>query len=235
MKLNQKKNKKNKGFYIALGVCLMAVGAAAWTTYDSVTDYTAPRSSEQSEAAKANDTVSGIFITEPEDSSESSSQTEVTANAEETSEPVTQSAASQEENEQTTAAATSFIRPVSGDVLQPFSKKPIYNKTLGDYRAHTGVDLAAEADEAVKSIGDGVVTGVETEGENGNTVSVQYGTLEVWYCGLDKISVTKDQNVSQGEQLGTVGVNPSESDEETHLHLAAKKDGEFEDPMTFLG
>ena len=61
---NKKSGKSNKGFYIALGVCLIAVGAAAWTTYDSVTKYTTPQASSQSEAKKTNNTVSGIFVTE---------------------------------------------------------------------------------------------------------------------------------------------------------------------------
>ncbi|HCW80164.1 MAG TPA: hypothetical protein DG942_03535, partial [Ruminococcaceae bacterium] len=45
----KKSGKRNKGFYIALGVCLIAVGAAAWTTYSSVSNYTSPKTNVQSE------------------------------------------------------------------------------------------------------------------------------------------------------------------------------------------
>ena len=41
------KEKRRGGFYLALAVCLTAVGIAAWSTYDSVTSYTAPQSSQQ--------------------------------------------------------------------------------------------------------------------------------------------------------------------------------------------
>ena len=48
------KEKRRGGFYLALAVCLTAVGIAAWSTYDSVTSYTAPQSSQQ-EAADPED------------------------------------------------------------------------------------------------------------------------------------------------------------------------------------
>ena len=41
MKYDKKHGKNTKGFYLALGVCLLAVGVAAWTTYDSVVNFTA--------------------------------------------------------------------------------------------------------------------------------------------------------------------------------------------------
>ena len=44
------KEKRRGGFYLALAVCLTAVGIAAWSTYDSVTSYTAPQSSQQETA-----------------------------------------------------------------------------------------------------------------------------------------------------------------------------------------
>jgi murein DD-endopeptidase MepM/ murein hydrolase activator NlpD len=228
-----KSDRKNRGFYIALGVCLIAVGAAAWTTYDSVTDYTAPQTDVRSEAAKANNTVSGIFITEPQlpdpASAEPAAEVQSTAPsaAPAESEPAVQTEAKP-------AAAVSYSAPVSGEVLQPFSKKAVYNKTLGDYRAHTGVDLKAAAGERVAAIADGVVTSVRSGGEAGNSVLVKHGDLEAWYCGLDQISVQEGQNVAQGQQLGTVGVNPSEASEESHLHFAVIKDGQYLDPMTLL-
>ena len=52
------KEKRRGGFYLALAVCLTAVGIAAWSTYDSVTSYTAPQSSQQ-EAADPEDPEAG--------------------------------------------------------------------------------------------------------------------------------------------------------------------------------
>ena len=58
----KKSGKRNKGFYIALGVCLIAVGAAAWTTYSSVSNYTSPKTNVQSETKKTDNTVSGVNV-----------------------------------------------------------------------------------------------------------------------------------------------------------------------------
>ena len=57
MKSNTKEKnnnpKKNAGFYIALALCITAIGGAAWTTYSSVLDYQTPKeeSSAQSEGS----------------------------------------------------------------------------------------------------------------------------------------------------------------------------------------
>ena len=37
-----KPNKKGKKFYIALAICLTAISAAAWSTYQSVKDFMVP-------------------------------------------------------------------------------------------------------------------------------------------------------------------------------------------------
>lgn len=43
VKGNSKYGKGGKGFYIALAVCIIAVGAAAWSTYGSVMNYMNPK------------------------------------------------------------------------------------------------------------------------------------------------------------------------------------------------
>ena len=232
MKVSSKRNnKKNKGFYIALGVCLIAVGAAAWTTYDSVTNYTAPQSSVDSKAKKTNDTVSGIFVTD----SRPASSAQVSSAKPVSSAPASPAAvSSKQETKPTAAAASTFTRPVSGKVTQPFSKQPVFCKTLGDYRAHPGVDLSAATGQAVKACADGVVTKVVNDGLNGNTVVITHGTIEATYCGLDKMQVKEKQNVKQGDQIGTVGVDPMESLESPHLRLIMKQNGQYIDPMTIL-
>ncbi len=50
-RFSENKARKN-GFYLALAVCLVAVGIAAWSTYDAVHSYTAASASSQSAAEK---------------------------------------------------------------------------------------------------------------------------------------------------------------------------------------
>lgn len=65
------KEKRRGGFYLALAVCLTAVGIAAWSTYDSVTSYTAPQSSQQ-EAADPEDPEARKKVSQKEEASKAS-------------------------------------------------------------------------------------------------------------------------------------------------------------------
>ena len=65
------KEKRRGGFYLALAVCLTAVGIAAWSTYDSVTSYTAPQSSQQ-ETADPEDPEAGKKSSQKEETSKAS-------------------------------------------------------------------------------------------------------------------------------------------------------------------
>ena len=64
----KKSGKGGKGFFVALGVCLIAVGAAAFLTYQNVSQYFSPEqsaSSQQPESKaestqQAGNTVSGV-------------------------------------------------------------------------------------------------------------------------------------------------------------------------------
>ena len=65
------KEKRRGGFYLALAVCLTAVGIAAWSTYDSVTSYTAPQSSQQ-ETADPEDPEARKKVSQKEETSKAS-------------------------------------------------------------------------------------------------------------------------------------------------------------------
>ena len=65
------KEKRRGGFYLALAVCLTAVGIAAWSTYDSVTSYTAPQSSQQ-ETADPEDPEARKKVSQKEETSKTS-------------------------------------------------------------------------------------------------------------------------------------------------------------------
>lgn len=235
MNLHIQKNGKNssKGFYIALGVCLIAVGVAAWTTYDSVVNYAAPEnetSSKTSQTAPANNTVSGVYG-EPSSSPESSSSSEVSSQP--ASKPESKPASSVPAK-QTTAEPTTFSYPVGKTILQKFSADPVYCKTTLDWRAHTGIDLKASKGEAVKAIAEGKVSKAYKDDRYGNTLVIEHGDVEAWYCGLDQMKVKAGDSVTAGEEIGTVGTAPIEEESGPHLHFATKVGGNFVDPLTVL-
>ena len=229
---NQSGKKGSKGFYIALGVCLIAIGVAAWTTYDSVVSYANPQESTQSEAEQTNNAVSGIYADEPEssqpaESSRPASSAPVSSAPESRAPAVSSRPApvSSVPAKTTAAAVQTFQYPVGKTVVQKYDEKPVYCETTHDWRAHTGVDLSAAAGETVKAIADGTVSKVFYDDHYGNTVVITHGKLEARYCGLDQTSVKEGSAVRQGQKIGTIGSVPVERTEASHLHLELLKNG----------
>ena len=241
--LNTKSPKNNsKGFYIALGVCLIAIGVAAWTTYDSVTNYASPSTSSPSSAVQpTNQTLSGITVntSEPEASSEvsaaPSSEAESSEPAVVSQKPVSSKPAASQPAKQTTAPVLTFQYPVGSTVTQEYSgENPVYNKTMQDWRVHTGVDISAQQGDVIKAAANGTVKDVLADDSLGNVVVITHGSIEAYYCGLGQTSVKKGDSVRQGQQIGTLGIVPCESADAPHLHLAMKRGGKYIDPLSVL-
>lgn len=226
--LNNKSRKNNsKGFYIALGVCLIAVGVAAWTTYDSVVHYASPNEGTASSAVtqRTNEVVSGIkvFAGESESSKTASSK------------PQSSSTPSIASAKPTVASVLTFASPVTKEVTQKYSgENPIYSKTMKDWRVHTGTDFSAKLGDIVKAVADGTVKNVYTDDSNGNTVVIMHGNVETYYSGLKEMSIKTGATVKQGQKIGTVGTVPFENAVGPHLHLTMKKNGKFIDPLSII-
>jgi murein DD-endopeptidase MepM/ murein hydrolase activator NlpD len=236
--LNKGSRKNNsRGFYIALGVCLIAIGVAAWTTYDSVVNYAAPdeKTTSSTVAKQTNEAVSGIkvFASEPESTPSVSSEAA-------SSQAVSSAAAAKQTiakvpAKQAVAPALTFTYPVGKTIEQKYSgQNPIYSKTMKDWRAHTGVDFTAKQGEAVKAIANGTVKNVYVDDLYGNTIVITHGDVEAYYCGLNQMSVKTGDKVKQGAQIGTVGTVPCESADAPHMHLSMKKSSKFIDPLSVL-
>ena len=116
----------------------------------------------------------------------------------------------------------------SGDEL-------VYNETLGDWRTHNGVDLAAEAGEPVKAAALGRVSAVYQDAVWGWTVEVSDGSRVYRYQGLEAPAVQADDEVHAGDVLGKVGRVPAEAKLPSHLHFEVRQDGSCVDPETALG
>ncbi len=242
MNLHINKNGKkgsSKGFYIALGVCLIAVGVAAWATYDSVVHYATPKNQSQSETLQStsptNKSVSGVYGS-PESSSkpQASSVAPKSSKASRPESKTRAKSAASASGKATVGEVTTYSYPVGRTVMQKFSIDPIYCKTTLDWRSHTGIDLSAKKGEAVKAIARGKVTKAYKDEEMGNTLIISHGAVEAWYCGLDQMKVKVGDTVEAGQEIGTVGTVPIEQAEGNHLHFAIKVNGKYVDPLTIL-
>lgn len=129
------------------------------------------------------------------------------------------------------------VWPVSGDVVrahQPDS--PVYWEALGGYQAHAGVDIAGEAEEAVRLVMDGVVESLALDPLWGWRVRVaQTDGTQALYAGLSSCGVTVGQAVTRGQEVGILlEVIPCEAELGPHLHLEYERGAQTADPMELL-
>ncbi len=248
---NQQPNPKKQGagFYIALAICLTAIGASAWATYDSIQSLRKPASARTTSSAAsvaANRPVSGI----PAESIAPSSQTPAAASSHPASsaapvlsEPVSSAPAVSEppassepvSEPPVVSMPEKYMMPINGRILKPFGKSA-YSQTFGDWRAHLGVDIAAVKGGNVLAVGRGEVEKFYEDPLLGHVLVIRHGNLEVYYCGLgSNPSVKAGDSVIGGQVLGVVNDIPSETVDEVHLHLQIKKNGEWVEPLAALG
>ena len=248
----------NIGFYAALAVCLVAIGASAWATADSIIGLQqATVSGDLSGSISRTENASSLFATNrpvsgvpmPESSSSQavsskpapvSSKGELVSSALPTNHPITPSSKPSDTVSPPPSSAAdpdpkTLIMPINGRILKPFSESA-YSMTFSDWRAHYGVDIAANKGATVMAIGEGNVTEVRQDDMLGTVVVIQHGSLEVHYCGLgNNPSVRVGDSVICGQVLGVIADIPSETVEETHLHLQIRKNGMWIEPLAAIG
>jgi murein DD-endopeptidase MepM/ murein hydrolase activator NlpD len=99
---------------------------------------------------------------------------------------------------------------------------------------HTGLDFAAPSGTPVVSVANGVVRSTGYDGAYGNKVVVAHedGT-ETWYAHLSTITVGPGDNLTVGQQLGTVGSTGNSTG--PHLHFEVRPGaGDPVDPYAAL-
>ena len=256
-KSSNKKSPRGAGFYIALAVCLAAIGASVWTTADSLNSLRAPVQTGSSSVAPVGNPVSGVPYSStapqsghssevvPSSSAVVPSSSQPSSTAAETIRPIKPSSSQKPEpsssqkpkpsSSQALVTNTTYIMPVSGRIIKPFSDSA-YSLTFEDWRAHMGVDIAARQGSNVISVGNGNVTEIYRDDLLGTVVAIRHDALEVHYCGLgNNPSVKAGEDVMCGQVLGVLREIPGECVDESHLHLQVKKDGQWVEPLAALG
>lgn len=116
---------------------------------------------------------------------------------------------------------------------------PLYGELVRIYDAppdpfapgHRGVDVSAPLGSLVRASAVGVVSFAGSVAGN-RTVTVDHGGgLLTSYSFLGNILVTKGTPVEQGEAVGTIGTGHSGSSLPPHVHLSARRDGVYFDPL----
>ncbi len=141
------------------------------------------------------------------------------------------------ENQTTTGVYTnsSFIYPVSGEIIRDYTASPAYDETMEDYRVHLGIDFLCEKGEDVLSVGDGKVTKVTSDISKGYCLEVDYGSFIGRYCGLQQGTTLKIGDVvKKGDTLGKLDGMPAEAVQQSHLHFETFVGDEYIDPLKAL-
>ena len=120
-----------------------------------------------------------------------------------------------------------------GRVLNAFSgDELVYNKTLGDWRTHNGVDYAADKGAEVTAPAAGKVVETGTDDKWGPVVAIEDASGRVWrVCGTTDAKVKKGDTVSAGQTIGKVGSVSCECAEESHIHLEVMEGEKYLDPI----
>ena len=130
------------------------------------------------------------------------------------------------------------VAPLVGEEVAAFSVDELkYNETLGDWRTHDGIDIAAEVGTQVLAACSGTVTQVIDDDLMGTSVTIAHDDgYETIYSNLQSVpTVSEGQEVSAGEVIGSVGCTSiAEFAVPAHLHFGVTKDGVPCDPETFL-
>ena len=214
---------KEKGYYIVLLLCAVAVGTSAYFLL------TRERPAEQT-------TVAPVIATEAAASEETVSES---AQVKETAQQNTPAAQKPETaTEPTSPKRLETARPLDGESVTAFSVDHLaYNETTRDWRTHEGVDYRAEEGQEVCAAADGTVYAIYEDESLGMTVVLQHADgYTTHYSNLnEEVSVSVGQSVARGDVLGVVGTTACvETATMPHLHFAVYQNNSPVDPEEFF-
>ena len=126
-----------------------------------------------------------------------------------------------------------WLTPVSGyRVTSAFGMRlhPVH----GYYRMHNGVDLACAQGTPIYASRSGQVTVAKYGSDAGYYVSINHGDgFASVYMHMTHYVVSVGQYVSQGQLIGYVGSTGASTG--PHLHFGISKNGEYVNPMNYIG
>ncbi len=223
---------QEKGYYIVLFLCILAVGISGYIFVSGAV----------SEKKSLNDPSLSVATSAqvPDPGSKSSaaaSGTKTPASAEHDTS-VQTSAGIDDTAEPAQQTLSVRVWPVSGERVAAYSMQQLsYNPTTRDWRTHDGIDLAALAGEPVKAACAGTVTAVYDDEFLGTTVVIRHPDEYVsYYSNLTAMpAVSAGARVNAGDTIGSVGQTALlELGSASHLHFAVTHNGESIDPSDFI-
>ena len=204
-------NFSSKGYYIALILCVIAIGITGYLYYRNANEQD-PTLSNPSATDGQN---IPVIATDPD------------KEPDETPTPT-----------EGKTAKLHTVSPVQGEVVAVYAADTLtYNQTTRDWRTHNGIDIAAETGTEVCAAADGTVYTVYEDETMGTTVVLRHeGGYITRYASLDPVvSVTPGDTVAAGQKIGCVGQSALlECAIGDHVHFSVTCNGEDMNPTDFL-
>ena len=229
---------ESKGFYIVLGLCVVAIGVSGYVLFFTGGEEE-PIELPQQEASMEQPVSQPEPVIEPEPEA-----TTQTPEPEPAVLPIEQQELVQEPEPTVSvsrpvkAETPDFKRPVRGELQRAFSGTELsYDETMCDWRTHGGADYLCAADEDVCAISDGTVTAVFSDPMKGNCVTLSHGDgLTSTYCCLQtNTTMRAGMEVKCGDPIGAAAGSPlMESAQAAHLHLEVARDSALVDPESLF-
>lgn len=209
-----------RGSYIALALCLLAVGLIGYfTLFDRDVEVVEPTVTPEVKTPATTPVVKPAQVPVQETKPEKEKEPEpvITAPA---------------------VLLPQVVSPLSGETVTVFSMTELlYDQTMGDWRTHDGIDVRADEGAAVKTAAGGVVESVSSDELMGTTVVIHHdGGYATRYGSLQSdVPVAQGQQVSAGDVIGYVGTtSAAEIEMGPHLHFSVSRDGEVIDPHEYV-
>ena len=224
-----------KGFYFIVLACVAAIGLSGYFLVRGVRRGLADAQQDQPVGGSAHIVVTptpGLASQAPASASPEVSPSAPAESAQPTPSPSVQPSPSAQ------PANLVFTWPVSGAVIVPFSLDVLaYDETMGDWRTHNGLDIAAELDTRVLATAEGTVSAIYDDPLMGTTLVIEHGNgLTSLYANLTNTpAVQVGDPVYTGTIIGAVGnTAAAESGRADHLHFAMYQDGQAVNPENYL-
>ncbi len=214
---------KDKGFVGAFALAVVALGISGYIAYDSTMNEIKSQEDKtptSSVTEEVGGEVTGIpkdESTAPESGEDASSDTPA--------------------NNFVTITAEKMM-PVDGEIIGEFSNgELVKSETLGVWKTHDGIDIACELGTSVKSATTGKVKSIKDDALWGICVVIDHeGGYEGHYYGLDKaLNIKEGSEVTAGEIIGKTATADAELKMPPHLHFGVKENGEWINPVSFIG
>lgn len=218
-------NVKRRSFYISLGVCVLAISAAGWSTYKSIKDFSESNKRDNNQIIRTKRKKSAEEIPKKDFKNITQSLPEI------------KPAAIQEENLKEVSAklaSPEFIIPVKYLNYTDYNDDLEYSEEFSDWRTSDGIEFTSSLNSEISAIADGKITEIFEDPTYGTTVKINHeasdgNELTAYYSRLnpESISLKKNDKIKQGQEFAKL--------KDKNMHFMIQINDKFVNPIKILG